>query len=136
MPHPYFILSKTYDYKKVVFRSKANLRYDNNTKFDFCLDARNNLLCIKKGDRTSSNNTELYVLRREKRYKRFLFRSRLPIPISNNNWSFFINKNDNDLISLLKGPNSGSDKLEVHTFDRKSKYKHRKNSSITSLNLL
>ena len=131
-----FILSKKHNYKRVVFRKKTKLRYDNNTIYDFCIDSSNNLVCVKKGDRSKSNKTEIYILTRKSNYNNFLFKTKLKIPISNHNWSFFVNKNDNNLVSILKGPKSGSNKIEVHTFNRKSKYKTLSKSSSTSLNLI
>ena len=130
------ILSKKHNYKKVVLRKKTKLRYSNSTIYDFCIDSVNNLVCIKKGNRSKSNNTEIYILTRKSKYVNFLFKVSLKIPISNHNWSFFVNKNDNNLISILKGRKSGSSKIEVHTFNRKSKYKTLLKSSSTSLNLI
>ena len=129
------ILSKKSNYKSFSFHSVTPIPVNEENIWDFCLDSSENLLCIKKGNATNSNKTEIHILSKKSKYKNFSYHCITKLPLTNNNWQFNINGSD-DLVCILKAVNSKSKKMEIHILSKESKYKEFSHHSKSNINLI
>merc|ERR1719450_327474 len=90
-------------------------------KWAFVMDSKNNLVAIKKGPKTGSGNTEVHRLTAASNYKEFDLHTATAIGITGSNWDFVMDSKDN-LVGILKGPQTGSGKTEVHRLSAASNY--------------
>jgi len=87
----------------------------------FVMDSKKNLVAVKKGPKTGSGKTEVHRLTASSNYKTYDLQTATALQITDGNWDFVMDSKDN-LLAILKGPNTGSGKTEVHRLSASSNY--------------
>ena len=105
----------------------ATALYITDYNWIFQLDNQNNLFCIHKGPTNGSNTTEIHVLNASTNYKTFslqvptvLYMTTSDVPIGMN-WHHILDST-NHVYSILSGPSSGSNKIELHAMNSANYY--------------
>jgi hypothetical protein len=117
-------MSKASNYEKFDLQTGTALGYtDDVDNWEFLMDSNDDLLALKKGPTTGTGKTEIHRLSKASNYQSFNLQTGTGLQLSNNieSWSFVMEPN-NDLVAILKGPNTGTGKTEFHRLSASSSY--------------
>jgi len=112
-------LTASSNYKSFDLHTATGLDYTNNADWDFAMDSEDNLACILKGPTSGSGKTEVHKLSGSSSFKKFNLHTATALHYSKG-WAFAMVKND--VLSILKGPASGTCMTEVHKLSGSSNY--------------
>jgi len=119
--HIYSAVSK---YKTAIMSRATGMDYTfgSGKEWDFVIKANGDLVGILKGPTTESGKTELQVLSADSDYQLFTLTTKTGLHIApGEDWEFGMKSND-DLVCILKGPTTESNKTEVHILSALSNY--------------
>jgi len=119
-------LSASSNYLSFDLQTGTALGYTDDN-WDFTMDSKDNLVAIKKGPKTGSGKTEVHRMSASSNYKKFDLQTGTGLHYTSaaakkGDWVFKMDPQDN-LVCILKGPDSGSGKTEVHKLTKVSNFK-------------
>merc|ERR1719262_272417 len=91
--------------------------------WDFVGLPNSDLMAIKMGPTTGTKKTEVHTLGKSSNYKNWVLQTGTGLQLTSGatEWDFAAMPNG-DLMSILKGPKTGSGKTEVHILSKSSNY--------------
>jgi hypothetical protein len=92
--------------------------------WSFAMDTNDDLIAILKGPQTGSGMTEIHRLSASSNYQSFNLQTTTPLHYTNDykSWSFVADKTNGNVMGILKGPQTGTGKTEVHSLQNAANF--------------
>merc|ERR1719450_2105286 len=103
------ILSKSSNHAKFALHAATGLELTTQKQWDFAAAPNGDLMCIKKGP-TGSGKTEVHILSKSSNYAKFVLHAATGLALSTHKSWDFVAAPNGDLMGILKGPKTGSEK--------------------------